>query len=118
MTDKEIIIDGIDVSKCNWCDFEPNAEPYCRINDGEDLSCEDNPNCNFKNLKRKEQECKNYKQALDEIEKIAINDCENCAECTTELNFKESCPIFEILDIISKTKEAKIKSFFLPNEHN
>lgn len=57
MKDKEIIIDGVDVSKCNWCDFEPDAEPYCRINDGEDLSCEDNPNCYFKQLKRKEQEC-------------------------------------------------------------
>lgn len=57
MKDKEIIIDGVDVSKCNWCDFEPDAEPYRRINDGEDLSCEDNPNCYFKQLKRKEQEC-------------------------------------------------------------
>lgn len=57
MPDKQIIIDGVDVSKCNWCDFEPDAEPYCRINDGEDLSCEDNPNCYFKQLKRKEQEC-------------------------------------------------------------
>ena len=55
MTDKQIIIDGIDVSKCCWCDFEPDTEPYCRINDGEDLGCEENSNCYFKQLKRKEQ---------------------------------------------------------------
>lgn len=54
MADKEIIIDDVNVSECNWCDFEPNTEPYCRINDGEDLSCEYNPNCYFKQLKRQQ----------------------------------------------------------------
>lgn len=43
-----------------------------------------------------------YKQALDEIAKIAINDCENCCECTTELNLQESCSIYEIQNIINK----------------
>lgn len=61
MADKEIIINGVDVSECCWCDFEPNAEPYCRINDGEDLNCEDNPNCYFKQLKRAEQKLEKIK---------------------------------------------------------
>lgn len=46
-----------------------------------------------------------YKQALDEIAKIAINDCENCCECTTEFNLKESCSIYEIQNIINKAKD-------------
>lgn len=62
MTDKEqIIIDGVNITGCTWCDFEPNTEPYCRINDGEDLGCEDNPNCYFKQLARKTQECEELK---------------------------------------------------------
>lgn len=39
------IINGVDVSECCWCDFEPNTEPYCWINDGEDLICNENHNC-------------------------------------------------------------------------
>lgn len=58
---KKIIIDGVDVSGCCWCNFEPDTEPYCEINDGEDLGCEDNPNCYYKQLKRKEQECEEEK---------------------------------------------------------
>lgn len=64
MTDKEKIIDGIDVSECCWCDSESDTEPYCRINDGEDLNCEENPNCYFKQLKRKEQECEELKREI------------------------------------------------------
>lgn len=85
MTDK-IIIDGVDVSKCCYlrydhigCDID---QTYCLGND-----------CCYKQLKRKEQECEElkekqkellhdcnsckfhqYKQALDEIEKIVSAD--------------------------------------------
>lgn len=65
MTDKQVIIDGVNITGCAWCDFEPDAEPYCRINDGEDLGCEDNPNCYFKQLARKTQECEELKKELD-----------------------------------------------------
>lgn len=64
MTNKQIIIDGVNITGCTWCDFEPDAEPYCRINDGEDLACEDNPNCYFKQLARKTQECEKLKKQL------------------------------------------------------
>ena len=67
MADNKIIIDGVDVSECCWCDSEPNTEPYCRINDGEDLNCEENPNCYFKQLKRKEQECEEYANKVEYI---------------------------------------------------
>ena len=69
MTDKEIIIDGVDVSKCghiNTCDNKIN----CVIL--QDDVCETNPycegyNCYYKQLKRKEKECEKYKQTLTEI---------------------------------------------------
>lgn len=49
-----------------------------------------------------------YKQALDEILEIAKNDCENCCECTTEFDIKESCSIYEIQDIIKCAKDKNV----------
>lgn len=61
MTDKKTIIDGIDVSKCEYC--VGMTKYRCIIQrDTYKYLCEENPNCYFKQLKRKEQ-------ALDEIEK-------------------------------------------------
>ena len=66
--DKGIIIDGIDVSKCEYC--LKMTKYRCSIQrDVYKCLCEENPNCHFKQLKRKEPECEKYKQALDEIEK-------------------------------------------------
>lgn len=125
MDKKQIIIDGVDVSKCCWCDFEPDTDPYCRINDGEDLGCEDNSNCYFKQLARKTQECEElkrnnqilcdlyknvdsclqkrtekfdcYRKALDEIKEVC-----KCNYHTPTLEEKELAD--DILDIISKVK--------------
>ena len=61
MTD-EIIIDGVNVGECNHY----NPEQYFKCNIG-CCHCEENPNCYFKQLKRKEQ-------VLDEIEDIYRTD--------------------------------------------
>lgn len=95
MTDKEIIINGIDVSECAYLKLLDNGVYDCIAGTQQCLKyrvCECNHNCYFKQLKRKEQECEElkfnekkfridaarakmkaskYKQALDEIEKIA-----------------------------------------------
>ena len=67
MTDKPIIIDGVDVSGCKYfdcCNKECKAEYY--IMHGYEIvkydSCIDNPNCYYKQLIRKERECQ---QAMD-----------------------------------------------------
>ena len=67
MTDKQIIIDGVDVSKCKYfdcCHKECKAEYYVRH--GYEIveydSCRENPNCYYKQLKRKEQECEELKE--------------------------------------------------------
>ena len=66
MTDKEIIIDGIDVSKCEYC--LKTTKYRCSIQrDVYKCLCEENPNCYFKQSKRKEKECEKYKQTLTEI---------------------------------------------------
>lgn len=85
MTDKPIIIDGVDVSECInyrgdvftdkqlnsvcsiglWQRHYTNLEPSCIMS----CQCEENPNCLYKQLKRKEQECEGLKKEQSEIKK-------------------------------------------------
>lgn len=66
---EEIIIDGIDVSKCKYytdnVDYLSNKDWTCRA-EMFNTCCEDYPNCYFKQLKRKEQECEEYRKVNDE----------------------------------------------------
>ena len=69
MTDKQIIIDGVDVADCghiNACD----KKMKCVIL--QDDICEINPycegfNCYYKQLKRKEQDCAELKKHVDRL---------------------------------------------------
>ena len=69
MTDKQIIIDGVDVSGCNCLGVKLTKKHMC-ICDSIDF-CNEEPNCYYKQLKRKEQECNKLKQTLAEIKEIA-----------------------------------------------
>lgn len=79
MTNK-IIVDEIDVSECIYalipkkqCPNKPM--PYaketscavCKEKITQHNFCKNNPNCYYKQLKRKEQECENYKRDYDEL---------------------------------------------------
>lgn len=74
MTDKEIIIDGVDVSECNYAilpkkQCPTKSMPYaketsciaCKEHNTKRNFCKNNPNCYYKRLKRKEQECEHWK---------------------------------------------------------
>ena len=86
MADKQIIIEVIDVSECYG--YVHNAKEYdC----GETYSkfhyryCEENPNCYFKQLKRKEQECEELKKECERLKNElstygATGICETCTE--------------------------------------
>lgn len=70
MTDKEqVIIDGIDVSECNFLGEEGicNSDSYF---------CEGHTYCYFKQLARKTQECEKFRKANDEknefLQKLGI----------------------------------------------
>ena len=83
-----MIIDGVDVNKCKYFDYdskECKAEYYVRH--GYEIveydSCRENPNCYYKQLKLKEQECEELKSDLTDLSKII--DCKN----GTILTFKE-----------------------------
>ena len=64
MTDKQIIIDGVDVSRCKYW------KGYCRIASLCDYPghlCEVNPNCYYKQLKRKEDKINKIEDICDDI---------------------------------------------------
>ena len=96
MTDKQIIIDGVDVSGCEWFYKNDPCKNTCKYFC---TPCEwvEIQNCMYKYAKRKEQECerleyelvlkdvanielsdevKKYRKAIDEIEEIADNNYE------------------------------------------
>ena len=53
MTDKQIIIDDVDISGCEYC--LKMTKYRCTIQrDVYKCLCEENPNCHYKQLKRKE----------------------------------------------------------------
>ena len=97
MTDKQIIIDGIDVSGCSYFNFidehycdECSSEFGCAI-------CDERTNCYYKQLKRKEQECEKFKKDL-------------------HLNFKEKDKLHLIIDRLLEasgydTNTASAKDF-------
>ena len=88
---KEIIIDGVDVSGCEYYDEErPTLTCTC-----EEYPCSECPNCHYKQLARKTAECEKYKQALDEIEKYL----------DAQQQFFNGEDYHNLLGIINKAKE-------------
>lgn len=70
MTDKQIIIDGVDVSKCIYLQQEDD-EYTCGAEEcnGAITACRACDNCYYKQLKRKEQECERTKERLESFQK-------------------------------------------------
>lgn len=128
---EQIIIDGVDVSECFH--YINNKEYTCRLNHTpfHYRHCEENPNCYFKQLARKTQECEllsenlkikedearhylgegyKYRNALEKIEGLVKNFCKDCndyEDCNWD---KEGCYyslIPNLKDIINKVKEGK-----------
>jgi predicted RNase H-like nuclease (RuvC/YqgF family) len=78
MTDKQIIIDGVDVIGCEFFDSGNCVECDMRVHFYGDIPCDDecNRNCYYKQLKRKEQEVDVLK-AENELLKQAFEDSDN-----------------------------------------
>ncbi len=88
MTDKEIIIDGINVAECEYLRIV-GANWWCECNNGKEYGtktrvtacggCKYNPNCYYKQLKRIEQELK-----IEEQDRKYIKEC--CIRAGKELS--------------------------------
>lgn len=64
MTDKQII-DGVDVSGCGELCGTKCHMLMASINTSKANACEERPNCSYKQLKRKEQECAKWKHQAE-----------------------------------------------------
>ena len=90
---KQVIIDGVDVSGCEYCSRYADTTIYNCDWTGE---CKEHPNCHYKKWQRKEQECEELKK------KCNIYTCGICGN-------KEDCNKFyktltEIKEIAEKYK--------------
>lgn len=101
MTDKEIIIDGVNVAGCTFLD--DYSKSMCNGFRGDNSGfhqghCIQNRNCYFKQLQRKEQECEDLISGIDFLQqKLAVKEQE-CEELK-----KEQAEIKKYLGISSKT---------------
>lgn len=105
MTDKQIIINGCNVSGCEWIrEIELDSEYICTCNSPNKTSgyCKDNPNCCYKQLIHKEQECEILLGQLvindgeDVTVQISQSQFEEYNQLKTELNIKEQeCEMFK-----------------------
>ena len=63
MASKEIILNNVNVNECEFYGYDG----ICKLYSGSVCSkdCSNYPNCNYKQLKRKEQECEELRKQLD-----------------------------------------------------
>lgn len=117
---KEIIINGIDISECNYAILPQKqcpmkSMPYaketsciaCKEHNTKLNFCKNNPNCYYKQFKRKEQECKElYKEKIKLIDKSIEQKCK-IKELIDENATKEV--IYKINGKCAKTVANKVK---------
>ena len=102
MTDKQIIVDGVDVSGCEYC--LKMTKYRCAIQrDVYKSLCEENPNCHYKQLAR-------YKQAIEKIKEIAENGIDDKGIMAVQIMLNGSPDpknkvLKQILQKISEVKE-------------
>ena len=113
MAGKQIIIDGVDVSECNFCEWKSSDIPQCRIRLASfEPTCK-GYNCHYKQLKRKEQECEELKQTLAEIKEIAEKTkkdiCNNCGWKNADSCDPENYTCGELIKILQKISECEVE---------
>ena len=107
MTDKQIIIDGVDVSGCEFLIISTNKQ-MCRciksdlfgaiefVENAKNGNCQNNPNCYYKQLKRSEAQCEAMFVSHTDLEKAYKAKEQECEELKKECAWvKESCSINE-----------------------
>lgn len=110
---KEIIVNGVDVSGCEFCDWKGSDIPQCRIRQVSfEPTCK-GYNCHYKQLQRKEKECNKlyiqlkadeeyHKEEENTLRKIIKNKEERNIELYKENN-KLKQTLAEIKDLLLKT---------------
>ena len=104
MTDKQIIIDGVDVSGCIYYDANADKESYflhdCEKEHAPCWSCSSMPSCLYKKYKRKEQECEELQSHFKQIDE------------SNKILYQEKCELLQQLDQLKAENER-----FKVNKH-
>ena len=103
MTDKQIIIDGVDVAKCRCFTSEWDFNNCGHICKG--TECKYKRLWYKKQLKRKEQECEELKETLTEIKNIAEKENTDTKVLYNRRTYQR---MKQILQKISEVKNANI----------
>ena len=124
MTDKQIIIDGVDVSECEFA-VKPINDNRIKCHCAKGLLqiakmqeqpesiksglCENNPNCYYKQLKRKEQKCEELKEKIKYMEEYikTVENSRNEFDKESKINGKIEYDIKS--DMIAQEEKKKIK---------
>ena len=105
MTDKQIIIDGVNVAECSHRKKEVTFMNIIKCyNYG---ACE-GVNCLYKQLKRKEQECEEFKSCLINIKEIAEKQCNICEALTSIDEYKDCKKCWQGV-ILQKISECEVQ---------
>ena len=109
MTDKQIIIDGVDVSGCAGYYFSPTKFHSCQdiqqVNNlgyEQDTLCEQNPNCYYKQLKRKEQECERLKEEVS-----LLKESNSKLQQIEDVNSLEKCYLQQLDQLKAENEKLK-----------
>ena len=92
MTDKQIIVDGVNVAECVY-----REEEKCILKDDE---CCFFPNCDYKNWQRKEQECEKLKRLIAKQKNAKIQ-----LSKLKDKQYKEFCDMKQALTEIKEIAE-------------
>ena len=129
MTDKQIIIDGVDVNDCHNRTFYKNDEGdvQCKCYRFEDADsdtllfgiCKQHPHCYYKQLKAKEQECEELNKTITNLENIRdefSTKLDQLKAENEELKDKLNCcfcnPYVELNDIEKQRKCIEVTECF------
>lgn len=110
MTDKEqIIIGGVDVSECEYVCNTAFGNIGCKLPFNEEIHCCNIPNCYFKQLKRKKQECEELEKTIsdfisdnrsmycyDDRQPVTLDEMQECMEFTYNAGLKYKQTLDEI----------------------
>lgn len=81
-----IIVNGVDVSGCTYSQIGIDRKCYCEQDLYDDdtpvFTCDNNPNCHYKQLARKERECQQAEQKLELIRDICLYEVKELTDST------------------------------------
>ena len=109
MENKQIIIDGVDVSGCEF--YKNTLWKNCYSRDYKESVCQSNHNCHYKNFKRQERRCDMWENIAVENGAVALKYQQQIDQLKAERDsyidkyFLESQKVINIKKVVIEIKE-------------